>query len=190
VTSTGEMFACDSCASCNGAALGIADWCRAQGGGSGGSDGGLVDLMSFDLPQVVVLTGTYNVSNAMTVKDGCKISPLATSVPLVNDGTSLSIGHKYDNTTSPVQFSPAGYTLGTGPYRGGSSASLQLSTMATLSDGCSYMRDDTTTVTVLGTNMLAVDWTHRDSNYGTYCTTIDEAPTDPCTTEFKFNLGM
>jgi hypothetical protein len=181
------MFNCDNCASCNGAALGVADWCRAQGGGS---DAGVVDLMSFDLPQTVVLSGMYSISNWAPVKDGCKIAPLVMSVPVVHDGTSLSIGHLYDNTTSPLQFSPAGYTLGTGKYTGGNSASLTLSTTATLSDGCSFMRDDTTMVTVLGSDMLAVDWTHRETSYGTYCTTTDEAPTDPCTSEFKFNLGM
>jgi hypothetical protein len=108
----------------------------------------------------------------------------------MNDGTMLSLGHQYDSTSSPVQFNPAGYTLGTGKYSPGAKATLTLATTVTLSDGCTFMRNDSSTVMVLGDNMLSVDWTHRENNFGTFCVTSDEPPTDPCTSELTFTLGM
>ena len=187
VTTTGKQLNCDSCTNCTRAALGIADFCRAQGGGS---DGGGVDMTSGDLGGFVVQSGTYAVSNATTVRDGCKISPVPAMMPVFSDGIMLSIGQHYDPSSAPQAFSPAGYTLGSGRYTSATMAMLLLATTVTLSDGCMFSRDDTTQVTILGSNMMSVDWTHRRSGYSSSCVTSDEAPTDPCVSEFKFNLGM
>jgi hypothetical protein len=134
--------------------------------------------------------GQYAVSSPTTVSDGCMIAPIATMFQVTNTGTNLSLGNYYSGSTTPM-FNPPAYALGTGPY---TSATMATTTntgiTVTLSDGCTFMRSDTTNFTFTGTNAANVDWKHTEMGYGTTCTAADKAPTDPCTSEFTFTIKM
>jgi hypothetical protein len=150
---------------------------------------GVADMAGGDFAGLRLPSGTYTVSNVTTVRKGCRSAPVPGALPLVYDGTTLSLGQRYEPNSSPA-FSPAGYALGSGSLGSGTSALLSLVTTVTLSDGCSFTRSDSSAVTVLGGIMLTVDWTHRETGYSALCTTVDEAPTDPCVSEQKFDLSL
>jgi hypothetical protein len=134
--------------------------------------------------------GQYTVSNVTTVSDGCMIAPLATMFQVTNTGTMLSLGNPYGATSMPV-WSPPGYGLGTGTYTSATTATTSNTGITvTLSDGCTSMRSDTTNFTFTGMNAAMVDWKHTEMGYAASCAAADKPPTDPCTSEFTFNIKM
>jgi hypothetical protein len=144
-----------------------------------------------DLAGAHLQSGTYNISAATAVNDGCMLGVPMGTTQVTNTGTMLSLGKKYDSTTTP-QFNPPGYGLGTGAYTSSTTATLTGSEMVTFTDGCTETRSDTTTVTFTGMNMLMVDWQHTESNVSaTTCTdTMNDPPVAGCMSEFKFTLSM
>jgi hypothetical protein len=163
--------------------------------GCGGSDTGDMGGPGPDmnLTGQHLQSGSYAVSNVTMVapsNDGCMIAPLATSFDLANTGQMLSLGKKYDSTTTP-QFNPPAYALGTGTYTSSTTAMTSNSGITvTLSDGCTFMRTDMASFTFTGTNAAMVDWTHTESGFGATCVAADKPATDPCTSEFKFTITM
>jgi hypothetical protein len=73
-------------------------------------------------------------------------------------------------------FNPAGYALGSGSYTDATHATLALQSTVTLSDGCTFLRHDTSNVTFVGMNHLQVDWNHTENSYGTSCTAATRRP--------------
>lgn len=160
--------------------------CGGDGSGVDGGGGGLPNLAGAHLQ-----SGTYTISAATAVSDGCMLGAPSGTTQVTNTGTMLSIGKMYDSTTSP-QFNPPGYGLGTGPYTSSTTATLMGTETATFSDNCSETRTDTTSVTFTGMNTLMVDWTHVESNVN--ATTCIDPTMDPpaagCTSHFTFTLTM
>lgn len=172
--------------------LGLALAMAGCGGTGTGVDGGgqpVPDLMGARL-----MSGTYNVTNVMSLKDDCMLGPLKTMIAVVNTGQMLSMGTMYPatSTTPATTLNPAGYTLGTGPYTTNSTATLTYSGVETLDDGCFYNRMDTTSVQFTGTNTLSVDWMHTEANYdATQCTAAKMDPTGAgCSSHFTFTASM
>lgn len=155
--------------------------------------------MGADLAGAHLMAGTYTVSNIVKISDGCglvfegdaanQIDPLMT-LQLANTGTMLSLGNKFDSTTSPA-WSPAGYSAGTGPYTDSTHATLTVTSTVTLADTCSYQTMRTTVATFTGNNKMSIDFTDVESNYDAAKCTSDMPPmTPPCTSHYTFDLSM
>jgi hypothetical protein len=159
----------------------VADASRFDGGGDA-SDGGRGRLQS----------GTYGVSNVMKLEDGCQLEledGTFTSTELINTGTELSVGRRYDATTDP-SWTPAGYGLGTGPYSTATTATLTTSAHVTIAaDGCEFDTTRTSLITFIGENTVAVDYTDEESNHSAKCRAANGLPTQACTSHYTFELA-
>jgi hypothetical protein len=174
------------------------------GGCGGGDDTTTITTQDLsttgaDLAGAHLQAGTYTVSNIVKLSDGCglvfegdatnMIDPLAT-LQVTNTGTMLSLGNKYDSTTTPA-YSPAGYSAGTGTYTDASHATLTTTATVTLPDTCTYQTMRTTAATFTGNNKLSVDFTDVESNYdATKCASDMPPMTPPCTSHYTFDLSM
>lgn len=147
----------------------------------GGIDGGRGRLQS----------GTYSVSNVVELEDECQLQlddGTFTSTELVNTGTELSIGRRYDETTDP-SWTPAGYGLGSGPYTTSTTATLTTSTHVRIAaDGCEFDVERTTLVTFTGENSVSVDYTDDETNHNERCRASSGLPTEDCTSHYTFDL--
>lgn len=150
-----------------------------------------------DLAGTKLQSGSYTVSSLVKVSDGCGLdfegsvqgdSPLAT-LQLLNTGTMLSLGNKYDSTTTPA-WNPAAYSAGTGPYSDSTHATLSTDTMVDLGDGCTYTTTRTTLATFTGNNMMSIDFTDVETNQSAGCTAANGESTTMCTSHYTFNLAM
>ena len=172
-------------------------------GGTGGDDTTTVTTedmaMGADLAGAHLQAGTYTVSNIVKISDGCglvfegdaanMIDPLMT-LQVTNTGTMLSLGTKFDSTTTPA-WSPAGYSAGTGAYTDSTHATLTSMATVTLPDMCTFTTNRTTMATFTGNNKLSVDFTDVESNYdATKCTSDMPPMTPPCTSHYTFDLAM
>jgi hypothetical protein len=155
--------------------------------------------MGADLAGAHLQAGTYNVTNIVKISDGCglvfegdaanQIMPLMT-LQVTNTGTMLSLGNKFDSTTTPA-WNPAGYSAGTGSYTDSTHATLTATATVTLPDTCTYQTMRTTMATFTGNNKLSVDFTDVESNYDAAKCTSDMPPmTPPCTSHYTFDLAM
>jgi hypothetical protein len=174
--------------------------------GCGGGDdtttvttGDMATAGGADLAGAHLQSGTYNVSNIVKISDGCglvfegdaanNIMPLMT-LQLANTGTMLSLGNKFDSTTTP-QWNPAGYSAGTGTYTDATHATLTSMATVTLPDMCTFTTMRTTMATFTGMNMMSIDFTDVESNYdATKCASDMPPMTPPCTSHYTFNLAM
>lgn len=160
----------------------------AAGSSAGGSGGAAAGSGSSGKLQ----SGTYDVSNVQKISDGCGLAledGSFTSTELVNTGTKLSIGKKYDSSTDP-QWSPSGYGLGTGEYTSATTATLTVTTHSKISDGCEFDLTRTTKVTYTGDNAVSVDFTDEESNQNSKCSEDNFESTKDCTSHYKFDLSM
>jgi hypothetical protein len=135
-------------------------------------------------------SGTYAVSNVVRLEDGCNLQledGTFTSTELINTGTELSVGRRYDETTDPA-WSPAGYGLGTGPYTTSTTATLTTRAHVTISDGCEFDVVRTSQITFTGENTVGVDYTDQESSQNARCRTADGLPTESCTSHYTFDL--
>lgn len=153
--------------------------------------------MGADLAGAHLMAGTYNVSNIVKVSDGCGLifegdamNPALATLQLANTGTMLSLGNKYDTTTTP-QYNPPGYSAGTGPYTDATHATLTTTATVTLPDTCTYQIMRTTVATFTGNNKMSVDFTDVESMYdATKCASDMPPMTPPCTSHYTFDLAM
>jgi hypothetical protein len=157
-------------------------------GGSGGSNtGGTGGSSSGDRLE----SGTYDASNVEKISDGCNLTledGSFTSTEIINTGTQLSIGKKYDSTTSP-QWDPAGYGLGSGDYTTSTTATLTVTAHATdTDDGCEWDVDRTTKVTFTGNDAVSIDYTDKESNQNSKCSADAGESTSECTSHYTFDL--
>ncbi|HEY1585046.1 MAG TPA: hypothetical protein VGH63_05110, partial [Polyangia bacterium] len=115
--------------------------------------------------------------------------PLMT-LQVTNTGTMLSLGNKFDTTTTPA-WSPAGYSAGTGAYTDSTHATLTSTATVTLPDNCTFTTTRTTNATFTGNNALSVDFTDVESTYDATTCANDMPPmTPPCTSQYTFDLAM
>ena len=153
-----------------------------------------------DLAGAHLQAGTYNVSNLVKISDGCGLvfegipndpnTPPLTTLQLLNTGTVLSLGTKFDSMSMPA-WNPAGYSAGTGGYTDATHAKLTTTATVTLSDGCTYQTDRTSLATFTGMNMMSIDFTDVESNYdATLCANDMPPMTPPCTSHYTFDLAM
>jgi hypothetical protein len=152
-----------------------------------------------DLAGAHLQSGTYNVSNIVKISDGCglvfegdaanQIAPLAT-LQITNTGTMLSLGSKFDTSTTPA-WNPPGYSAGSGGYTDTTHATLTSTATVTLPDTCTYQTVRTSMATFTGNNKLSVDFTDVESMYDAAKCTSDMPPmTPPCTSHYTFDLAM
>ena len=174
--------------------------------GCGGDDTTIVEtgdmtVLGADLAGAHLQPGTYNVTNIMKISDGCglafegdttttPVTPPLMTLQVTNTGTMLSLGNKFDSTTTPA-WSPAGYSAGTGTYTDATHATLTSMATVTLPDTCTFTTMRTTNATFTGMNKLSVDFTDVESSYdATKCANDMPPMTPPCTSHYTFDLAM
>jgi hypothetical protein len=166
-------------------------------GGTGGDDTTTVttdDMAAAgpDLAGAHLQSGMYTVSKIVKVSDGCNLGLESGFGPVLvtNTGTMLSVGNACNMTGTIPTCNPAGYLEGTGTYTDSSHATLTLNTMVTLADSCTYTKMVTSKATFTGMNKLSLDFTDTESGYSAMCTVDEKGTTDPCTSEYTFDLAM
>ena len=154
-----------------------------EGGDEG--DAGVTSDAGSDAGGGSLRSGTYAFSNVMPMGDGCELelegSPRP--IPLVNTGTEIALGNRYDSTTE-TKFTPAGYSFGSGGYSTPTTANLSVSVHVDFEgDTCEWDVMRTSLISYTGTDMISVDMTEVRSNITPAC----DLGTS-CTSRYTFTL--
>jgi len=159
---------------------------------AGGADAGVEDDVFGDAGsgEARLQSGTYEVSNIVKISDGCNLTledGTFETTELLNTGTELAIGRKYDGTTDPI-WDPPGYGLGSGRYTTPTTATLRANARVDIDDGaCEFDTSRTSEVTFIGNDAVRVEYTDEEMNHSARCR-ANGLPSETCTSSYTFEL--